>query len=365
MVEKVVTQTVTVTNRADWKQLESEDYREYITRLRSIGCPEQTIRDLIIADLDKLYAPKIQSLQGRRKELAYWHSEEEELANDVNKREQQAQQRQIDKEKRRVIEELLGIDLVRERLKQQGQEDYYERRLSFLPEGKRDQVRNILEDFAEQEEAIRNKELQDGEPITPADRAQLRELQEQRQASLAANLKPEEVTQLELWMSPTADTVRHDLYGMNATQEEFQTIYGLRKAFDQQWGQQEPELMTDGMRGQYQTAKAELDAQIQERLGPARFAEYQRGSDQDFHRLSATVTRYNLPRQTATQVYELKRTYHVLSEQVSNNATLSEEQKATALKAMSEETQMEVRSLLGEGAFKYYLWKGQAYWFMK
>src|SRR6266436_7828684 len=46
--------TVVVSNDFRWTQLESEDYRTYIARLRSIGCPEQTIRDLIIADIDKL-----------------------------------------------------------------------------------------------------------------------------------------------------------------------------------------------------------------------------------------------------------------------------------------------------------------------
>jgi hypothetical protein len=47
---------VVVTNELKWAQLESEDYKTYVARLRSIGCPEQTIRDIIIADLDKLLA---------------------------------------------------------------------------------------------------------------------------------------------------------------------------------------------------------------------------------------------------------------------------------------------------------------------
>src|SRR5262245_55092968 len=30
-----------------WSQIESPDYREYISNLRAIGCPEATIRDII------------------------------------------------------------------------------------------------------------------------------------------------------------------------------------------------------------------------------------------------------------------------------------------------------------------------------
>ena len=39
-----------------WSQVESGDYRTYIANLRTIGCPEPTIRDIISADVGNLYA---------------------------------------------------------------------------------------------------------------------------------------------------------------------------------------------------------------------------------------------------------------------------------------------------------------------
>jgi len=41
-----------------WRQIESTNYETYITNLRRIGCPEQTIRDIIAADLHAIYARK-------------------------------------------------------------------------------------------------------------------------------------------------------------------------------------------------------------------------------------------------------------------------------------------------------------------
>src|SRR5882762_9893333 len=41
-----------------WRELESTDYPTYVANLREIGCPEQTIRDIIIADVNALYARK-------------------------------------------------------------------------------------------------------------------------------------------------------------------------------------------------------------------------------------------------------------------------------------------------------------------
>lgn len=45
-----------------WSQLESTDYRTYVANLRDIGCPEQTVRDIITADVDSLYRARRQEL---------------------------------------------------------------------------------------------------------------------------------------------------------------------------------------------------------------------------------------------------------------------------------------------------------------
>src|SRR5712691_787160 len=41
-----------------WEDVESDDYAKYIGNLREIGCPESTIRDIIVADVNQLYAKK-------------------------------------------------------------------------------------------------------------------------------------------------------------------------------------------------------------------------------------------------------------------------------------------------------------------
>jgi hypothetical protein len=47
----------------NWSQVESRDYPTYIANLRSIGCPEQTIRDIITADVDSQYAARREPLE--------------------------------------------------------------------------------------------------------------------------------------------------------------------------------------------------------------------------------------------------------------------------------------------------------------
>jgi hypothetical protein len=352
------------TNHFHWGQLESEDYKTYIARLRAIGCPEQTIRDLIIADLDKLLAPEIRAAYGRRPELKYWHPEEEEMLNDVNPREVYERERQIDQRKREIIRELVNADLVQERMKTSGQEDYYERRLAFLPDQKRSMVREVLEKFDEAERIIREKEKEGVEEgaVGIVNRVQLKQLRQQRAAEIEHLLTSQEKQQYELWASPVANEVRHATYGMNATEQEFLGILQARKAFEEAWGGRDAEILDAGERDQMQQARAASEAQIRAALGDERYAEYRRAQDDDYHLLSALVTRYKLPREKAAEAYSYKSVALSYREQVQNDAHLTLPQKEEALKAIAEESRNAVRGVLGPKAFSHYVRTGQGRW---
>jgi hypothetical protein len=347
-------QVMMVTNQITWDQLESEDYRKYITRLRSINCPEQTIRDIIIADLDKLLAPQFHAIYGRKPDVKYWQSDEEELANNHNHSEWARKERELDKQKREIIKELVGVDLIRERLKQRGYEDYYERRLGFLPEEKRDAVRAVLEQYDETEKAIRDRELEDGEPITPAERQQLRKIREERSQQLTAALTPEEKQWYELWMSPSANAVRYSMYGMDASEQEFLNVYGLRRAFDEQWNPDEIDWNNDYMVGAYQQARAELESQVRQQLGDERYMQYKRGNDPDYHHLNAAVSRYRLARSKANEAYDIKMSVQQMSAQIRADASMSPSQKDEAVAAIQAEEEPALRQVLGNAAYRYF-----------
>lgn len=45
----------------DYGRLESPDYKDYIDHLRSLGCPDETIRGILIADMSDLFRGRTQS----------------------------------------------------------------------------------------------------------------------------------------------------------------------------------------------------------------------------------------------------------------------------------------------------------------
>ena len=363
LTAQAVEKVVVVTNQFHWAQIESEDYKTYIARLRSIGCPEPTIRDIIIADLDKLLAPEVALAQGRRKELKYWHSEEEEMLNDVDPREAFRKQREIDRRKRDIIRELVNADLFRERMKVSGQEDYYERRLSFLPEERRTQVREALEKHDEAERKIQERDGVETGTLSASERSKLRILRQQREEEIQKLISPEEKKQFDVWLSPTANEVRHSLYGMNASEQEFHAVHEARKSFEDVWSSRDPDLLDAATRQRMEAARGDMEGQIEQGLGPERYAEYKRGQDDDFHMLSALVTRFKLPREKAAEVYGFKVVANGYREQVRANPAMNAEQRQAALKDIAEETRKVVAAALGSKAFNQYVRSGQGQWF--
>src|SRR5262245_12051804 len=97
--------TTIVSNTAfNWRMIESDDYRQYVSNLQAIGCPERTIRDIIVADIDELYrtktnfatsiAPPWQNADGRR----------------AQNRERIAKVMALRAEKRALVKELIGYE---------------------------------------------------------------------------------------------------------------------------------------------------------------------------------------------------------------------------------------------------------------
>jgi hypothetical protein len=352
--------TVVRTNEFRWAQLESEDYRTYIQRLRAVGCPEQTIRDIVIADIDKMLAPRrlaaAPGLRGRE----YWQPDEKELESYRDYREWQRQEREIDFEKRDVIRELMGVDLVAERMRVQGQVDYRGQRLGFLPEDKRSEVRKLLEVQAAEEVAIREKTWEEGEPLTDEDKAKLRQLAEGHEAAVKRLLSAEEFERYQLAMSPAAYAVRDSLFGMNPTEDEFKALYHLRRELDTAWPEVPPEGSPD--RARWEKARSDLEARVRQELGETRYAEYARAQDPDYRQLRVAAARYQVSEQAATDVYGFKQILEQQRARLMADEALTPRQKNDALQAISAEAERSVRRVLGDKAYGYYRRLGQGDW---
>src|SRR5437870_2031998 len=88
-----------------WRDVESTDYPTYIANLRDIGCPEQTIRDIIIADINAMYSRR-RALEVVTAGQQWWRAEPDSNVVAVAAEKTRA----LDDERRALLGRLLGTN---------------------------------------------------------------------------------------------------------------------------------------------------------------------------------------------------------------------------------------------------------------
>src|SRR5262249_16568568 len=155
-----------------WRELESADYHKFIANLRAIGCPEQTIRDVILAEVNKQFAPREKPLKTGPKATKGNPGETAE-----QRVERLRQLRALQLEKRSLVKDLLGTDIPLDVLPSSGSRDYhaFEVAFNFLPSDKRDAVQLLQEKYWQDSDALSAKYGSTRNPQFVADSRQLKD----------------------------------------------------------------------------------------------------------------------------------------------------------------------------------------------
>jgi hypothetical protein len=343
--------------QVSWANLESTNYFLYVANLRAFGVPEETIRDIIIADVHKVYSQRRAELRAQAPQPKFWQtgSAWEETAESALPAELRAQLRAADQEERDLLQQLLGIDPGPElaRFNPAPGADF-ERKYGFLPPEKRDRLAAALAryDELEQELLSRTKGL-----LLDEDYDTLRQLAQARESDLAQLLSPEELEEYQLRNSSTAHALRYSLDGFNPSEEEFRKLFHLQKAFDDQFGDTLGPLDEKQMEARalaQQEAQQALAEEVKKALGEERFAEWQRIQDDSYKTLLQVAGRFDLPREAAGQVYDMKRAAERQKEMLEADPNITEEQRQAAVLAIAQETERAVAQALGDKAFMAY-----------
>ncbi|MDB6124952.1 MAG: hypothetical protein JWQ71_3945 [Pedosphaera sp.] len=355
--KKAGTQVVTneVAHKFDWRLVESEDYKKYIANLRSIGCPEETIRDIIIADVNKLFESRAKELKPKQ-QFKYWQTGMQ-MFSGIMDEEKIKQQQALSQEKRALLKELLGVE-PEEKMDLNamfGGANPFEAMLDFLTPAKQTKVMEIYQKY----QARAMKTFSNGSPDAE-DMKEVRKVKKEMDAELAGVLTPEEKDGFDLRMSDTAMSMRMQLTGFEPSEQEFKEMFKLKKKFDDDYGDFDYGTSDKAEQEKRKTAEEEMKSQMKQSLGEGRYAEYERAQDYTYQGIAKVVERQGLPKESAVKVYDMKKAVDEQVKALRADKTKAKEDRTAALQQIRNETERSMREVLGDAGFQSY--QKQAHW---
>ncbi|MDB6056609.1 MAG: hypothetical protein JWO95_453 [Verrucomicrobiales bacterium] len=332
-----------------WEEVESVDYVTYIKNLRSIGCPEKTIRDIIVADVNQLYSHR-RVTEVVAPEQQWWRSDPNpELIDQAA-----AKVKELETERKTLLTKLLGPG--------------WDTESNALPPARTgvSLTGPILGDIApaakqfvydaavraqQRIDSYQEAQRQADKPIDPREIAKIRQ---DLRDELAKVLNQQQMEEYQLRYSPTANQLRDELHGMDLNPDEFRALYKERDQISN-----DPDLYYAGDDATRLQHRAQLEAQrddtMRRALGGERYAVYELNRDPVFRQSKATAERLNVPAESIIPIYQINRLTQSELERIRSDDTMTNEEKVEALAAAQVEQQKSLEKILGPEAFQRWL----------
>ena len=304
-----------------WRLIESADYRQYIANLRTVGCPEWLVRDIIVADIDDLYDQK------SRTDPVYYAPWQGTDQRREATRSRSAKLNVLRQEKRALVKSLLGYEWENYAEEVWNQDLATSLTWAFCRMTK---LRRFCHSRTNTSKPRKTSGKTANFILIDDDRARLQSLYEGYQADLSQLLDPAD------WMNCSCGRNRafcRPMTSILTASTSDAGVEGIVRCRSPAWTWPGDDFVTDPPLSETEQAdrKAAFDAQVKTLLGPKRFADYQRAQDFDFRETFAFTQQNNLPQSAAVRVYESSRNAAEQADEIQNDGNLSAGDRAAAL----------------------------------
>jgi LysM repeat protein len=313
-----------------WREIESSDFPTYVANLRQIGCPDQTIRDIIIAEVNAIYSRK-RAVELVTPEQQWWRS-----VPDTNVLRTAAEKaRDLEDQRRRVLTSLLGTnwetgDLVNIPRPSRPGVLLDGPVLGVLSSDVKQAIENVSLRSQDRMQAYLDAQRSANKQPDPVDLAKLRQ---QTRDDLARVLSPPELEEFLLRYSQDANDLRTEfgqLRFFNSTPDEFRAVFRATDTLDQRIA-----LLADASDPSSLAARKALEDQrenaIKVALGPKRYEEYRMLHDPVYQEAVAAAQQAGTP-ETAQTIYEVNLATLAEQNRIRGDTNLTAQQKAIELK---------------------------------
>ena len=315
-----------------WRDIESGDYATYVANLRDIGCPEQTIHDIIIADVNALYARK-RATEVVTADQQWWRSEADPRVVEAAGEKLRA----LEDERRSLLARLLGTtwesgDLVNIPRPSRPGVALDGPVLGALPADTKQAIADVTLRSQDRLEAYLEAQRRAGRNPEPADIAKLRK---QTREDLARVLSPPQLEEFLLRYSQNANDLRAQfgqLRFFHQTPDEFRAVFRAADNYDQRI-----QLLADATDpssvAQRKALQDQRENAIKLALGQKRYEEYQRLQDPVYRDAMAAADEAGTPEAAGT-IYAITLAAQAEQDRIRGDTNLTSDQKNLELKRL-------------------------------
>ncbi len=325
-----------------WAQIASSNLTAYITNLQAVGCPKETIRDIILAEVNQSYAHS-RATEILTPDQQWWKTE----ADPAVAHAASVELRQLEIGRRTTLVSLLvafcgpnwetDTDVAAWVESNYGLTGPHLGTLS--PE-----IKRVLYDLA-----AHTQDQMAG--LSPAEATRV--VQNER-ARLQSLLTPLALNEYLLRFSPTAAQLRADTRGVNYSPEQFQNLFAVVDPILLQ-----PDFYYRGndtdLQARQKALQAQYESALQQSLGSETYRALRLNQDPLYAATTAAAQQTGISAQNTAKLYEINRATQTELDRIRNDATLSPDDKIDALAATRTEQQKAIEQLLGPEAFERWL----------
>ena len=345
---KVAERAVREVEPFHWSQIEAQDYQTYIENLRRIGCPEETIQDLVKRDLDQHYDQlKATALNKGTTRNDYWATGHPNALSQpsINTR---AELAQLDQEKSAVLKDLFGVEGLAEinrsspyaRAKSKAKTGYA---MDFIPDETMAELNSMEQEFGSK----LLKKMASG-TSDAQDRNEIRMLREARENQIASMLTPEQKLEYDLRKSPTAANLRLQLDGFDPSEDEFRNIFQIQKKFEDDHGVISGATISPVEVQERRLAEQDMKNDMRSMLGEDRFQDYLQQTDYDYKSIDKITQRQGLADNVSAQIYQMKSEAEELARGIRLNSGVPIGERQQQLQRIYNETSRSIESIMGQ-----------------
>ena len=332
---------VFTTKKIGWEQVESDDYLKYMDSLRAVGCPEDKVRYIILADINEVFAKK-RIIEAISHDMQWWLAEPEMMMVNVL----QAKGRELEEERRNLITKLLGpqaLDREKSETMLWSTVQLTGPVLGKLSPEAHNQVQEICSRALERNQTSIFARDSQNQPLSPVEQAKMRE---DTRKDLKQVLNSDEMEEFLLRYSQNALQLRNELRGLEPTPDEFRRIFRSLDPLDHQMQLQygSKDAMSDRQKERYERQREDI---IKDTLGPQRFERYLLGKDPLYVQAQMYARQYGAPR-AVMPIYQITKANESKRQRIIDDPALTPQQKSEAINALYHEQQQSIQRMAGE-----------------